>query len=575
MRVKGVLLQGIGLALALCWLAACGAPAPTPTSWPATASPLPPTATPVSSPRETAPTPTPSGGLPDGCPPQCAGATLFRVELPGIDLHEADLSGAYLRLADLRGADLAGATLRMAQLDGANLAGANLREASLRGAQLRPALPDQAPCPGLEPGSAGEALACPARLGGADLHGADLSDADLSQADLAEADLGDADLRGANLSGANLQAADLRQADLRDADLRRADLSGADLRQADLWSADLRGAEVSDEQLAQALQRRDGIRPGQAMNCTVYHPTRTDGPIWTLVVAPDRQVWASAFRGLSRFDLRTGTWTPLASEEDRTMDRVRSIAFEPGGAAWLTLPDGQGVARYDGAIWARTTTEQGLISDDVLGVSVAPDGSVWFSTEQGVSHWDPEAETWTSYTEDDGLYLDEVWDVLFTPDGRIWFVHMGALSYLAPAPSEEEEDEWGHLTGIRFLASKEAIVDAEGRLWVALAVYDPQEQAWIDTVYREFQAQALAVDGKGGMWIGRKDGAIYIPNPLTSPEEDWLRYGAAEGLPDDDVLAIDLERDDIVWFGTRLGATRCVVPLDAIQRPAARPTLWP
>ena len=93
---------------------------------------------PTGTPVPPAGTPTPS--LPDGCPPDCAGAALYRLEWPGRDLFGADLSSAYLRLANLKGAYLATATLERAQLDGANLEGAILNGASLRGAHLRPAL---------------------------------------------------------------------------------------------------------------------------------------------------------------------------------------------------------------------------------------------------------------------------------------------------------------------------------------------------------------------------------------------------------------------------------------------------
>ena len=82
-----------------------------------------------------------------------------RVQAQGIDLRDADLSGANLYGAYLRGADLSGANLRGADLSGANLRGADLR--------------------------------------GANLYGADLRDADLSGANLYGADL-----RGANLRGA-------------------------------------------------------------------------------------------------------------------------------------------------------------------------------------------------------------------------------------------------------------------------------------------------------------------------------------------------------------------------------------
>jgi uncharacterized protein YjbI with pentapeptide repeats len=103
-----------------------------------------------------------------------------------IDLENADLIGADLRLDTLSEADLSDANLSEAYMRGANLSNANLAFATLAFVTL------------LE----------------ADLRGADLSSADLSEANLSYANLNEADLRGAKLSNATLLEADLRGANL-------------------------------------------------------------------------------------------------------------------------------------------------------------------------------------------------------------------------------------------------------------------------------------------------------------------------------------------------------------------------
>jgi uncharacterized protein YjbI with pentapeptide repeats len=525
-------------------------------------------------------TETPTPPLPAGCPPDCAGATLYRVQWPGRDLAGADLDGAYLRLADLRGANLAGANLQRAQLDGANLTGANLSGASLRGAHLRPALLDGPSCPGQAPVevAADGAETCLARLGEADLGNADLAGADLRAADLREASLRYADLAGADLREARLQGADLQGVDLGDADLRAADLSGADLVGADLWGADLRQATIDEEQLAQALRRRGGGPSGESLACTDYRPPGNYGPTWNIEVAPDASVWVSAYRGLARFDLRTGGWTTYTEEDGLPSEQVRAVTIEPDGSVWVTFQQGGGAAHYDGERWTRYSTEDGLVSNLVAEVSMAPDGSVWFATEEGATHWDRETDTWTDYTEADGLQSNEVWRVLFTPDGRTWFAHRHALTSWLPAQAEDGADEWQVHDDFRFLAAMEALVSEDGRLWLGQVFWDPEEEDWQDTVYRELEVLDLAVDGQGGLWIGRPDGAIYLPDPESSPPEVWQHYGKPEGLADDRILVIALEGqaggpENVVWFGLVPGVARCVV--GEPQGPEATPTVLP
>ena len=109
------------------------------------------------------------------------------------------------------------------------------------------------------------------------------------------------------------------------------------------------------------------------------------------------------------------------------------------------------------------------------------------------------------------------------------------------------------------LPTRKAIAPGDGRLWLAHLFYDPLGQTWSDTVYREIHLLGLAVDGEGGLWIARGDGAIYIPEPESSPREEWLHLGKAQGLGGDSITTIAVEKNDVVWFGTEEGVTRCFI----------------
>ncbi len=81
-------------------------------------------------------------------------------------------------------------------------------------------------------------------LDSAVLEAADLSGANLNETILTEAHLQDADLSDAQLRKADLTGADLRDAVLTDADLSDAILNNADVTTANLISADLSGTEI-------------------------------------------------------------------------------------------------------------------------------------------------------------------------------------------------------------------------------------------------------------------------------------------------------------------------------------------
>ncbi len=187
----------------------------------------------------------------------------YRAFLVNARLWRGNLEGAYLSEADLRGANLREVTLRDAILDRAQIGHATLvsvdaRNTNMAAADLRGA--------DLSYGNFENAVLSNAKLPGASLYGvnlryaqmlrADLSRTDLrdtkleqsvlSFADLGQADLSSAKLTQANMTGAQMKGTILLDADLRNADLRGALLSGAVLRGADLTGANLAGADLRE-----------------------------------------------------------------------------------------------------------------------------------------------------------------------------------------------------------------------------------------------------------------------------------------------------------------------------------------
>ncbi len=309
--------------------------------------------------------------------------------------------------------------------------------------------------------------------------------------------------------------------------------------------------------------------PGSA-TCTSFQPEGTEGPIWDIAVASDGTAWVAAFRGVARYHPDQRTWIPYTMDDGLVTDQVQSITVEPDGSVWFAYRGQEGASYFDGTRWSHVTTDDGLISDDVNSISIAPDGSVWFATVEGASRWDRALDQWTFYTKAEGLYSNDVRKIVFTPDGTIWFAHHEALSYLEPPRSEDGQPAWGTHGESRVLPTRKALVSQDGRLWLGQVYRDPGTQQWVDTVYREIQVQGLAVDGQGGLWIGREDGALYIADPVSTPRAAWLRYDRSVGLADDNVQVIALEADDVVWFGTEGGASRCVV--DAVVGPSRTPS---
>ena len=179
-----------------------------------------------------------------------------RLELSGLDLHNAQIAGLSLRGANLSGSELVDSNLSDSHLQRADLSRANLQGSNLHGAHLEGSNLTSA---NLQVADLTEACLTGAMLADINLESACLRDAVLDEANLIGAHLESAILEGASLRGAHLDRANLfraemmanfrnarfRHADLRDANLTGADLSGADLALADLRGANLKAADLS------------------------------------------------------------------------------------------------------------------------------------------------------------------------------------------------------------------------------------------------------------------------------------------------------------------------------------------
>jgi uncharacterized protein YjbI with pentapeptide repeats len=159
-------------------------------------------------------------------------AKLWRANLEGIYLSEADLRGANLRETLLRSGIFDRALLSHAVLVSANATGANFAASDLRFADLSYGIFENA-------------VLSNARASGASLYAVNLRNAQLLRTDLSRTDMRDTRLEHAVLSFAGLEQADLSSARLEDASLTGARCKGTIFLDADLKNADLRGASLT------------------------------------------------------------------------------------------------------------------------------------------------------------------------------------------------------------------------------------------------------------------------------------------------------------------------------------------
>lgn len=179
-----------------------------------------------------------------------ANARMWRANLEGSSLADADFRGANLREANMRSAKMdhvradkanfVSADAQGAEFNGGNFAGSDWSFANLKGAALNTANLTGAT---MYSANLRQANLLRADLTHTDLRDAHLEDAVLSLAKMEQTDFSAAKMVGANLTGAQAKGTIFLEADLSKADLRGGTFAGAVLRQVKLDGANVMGAD--------------------------------------------------------------------------------------------------------------------------------------------------------------------------------------------------------------------------------------------------------------------------------------------------------------------------------------------
>jgi hypothetical protein len=321
--------------------------------------------------------------------------------------------------------------------------------------------------------------------------------------------------------------------------------------------------------------------PRFTLDCIHYQlfPSGQNDPIKTIEIAPDGKVWAGGNHAIARFDPSNESWQTFKLPEGNWY--LRHISIGPDNIPWATIWSGKEpypsqLLRFDGQGFQRASEVEAVITSTINHVAVAPDHSLWFATDDGAYRWDQANNQWQHYDPSSGWTGSRVWEIRFTPDGTIWLTHDTSTSYHAlPIESSntgnwklrttQEDTEPGNRT------SYDKAYDArDGRIWFSgQRFFDPVHMQWVRTV-NDDPADGQAIDSSGRLWLVQQftdKKAVLIPNPVSSPREQWLYFGKAEGLTGDKIASVAIDGDDRLWFGSDYGAeagsvSRCKPPGD-------------
>ena len=257
-------------------------------------------------------------------------------------------------------------------------------------------------------------------------------------------------------------------------------------------------------------------------------------------------VWVGTLRGLSRYDKRKESWTPLTALPTLVGRTIRTVDTDE---RFVWVGTEEGMSRYDKVLgtWKNYRQEGGseniethgghwhqhgrkkrdCLSDNVVSSIVTDEQYVWVGTRDGANRFDKIALRWDQYKTHHGLPANNVTSVSSDGDS-IW---VGTNSGIGKYPRTADDlNAW-----ITYTSGTEIQPSAVSKEFAESLVTD---QIWCITA------------SKRHVWVGTRRGV----SKYDIGRDIWKTITVKDGLASDEISCIAIDGDN-VWFGSDLGVT--------------------
>jgi ligand-binding sensor domain-containing protein/signal transduction histidine kinase len=266
-------------------------------------------------------------------------------------------------------------------------------------------------------------------------------------------------------------------------------------------------------------------------------------------------------------------------EQGLSHSTARTLAQDKTGYVWIGTQDG--LNRFDGnefRVFRHDPTDSGGIGDNYVMV-VAPDGpNLWVGSQAGGLHYyDALTGRFTRYAARPGvagaLASNPVTALRRDSRGRLWVGSgAGRLQWLDAASGVftdvpvARQIAFGIVRIVRERRNGDFLIGGRGGLWIVNANGEPKRELRWQTG-APLDVYDVVESAHGDLWAGTAAAGLYRFDPDGTPK---VRLRVEDGLTDNDIRALLVDREHRLWVGTYDGLVR----IDEPDRPAATLHTW-
>ncbi len=240
-----------------------------------------------------------------------------------------------------------------------------------------------------------------------------------------------------------------------------------------------------------------------------------------------------------------------STEQGLPSNKIRAVTQTRDGYLWLATA--QGIARFNGVRFDSFTvaTNPELRGGGFFAVREGLDGTVWFGGDNGLFRWNK--GNFDRFTTEQGLANNYVRALACLRDGTIVACTRTGVSFVRDGKVTTPGGPWKQVTGIVRSFFEQAdgtvLVGTSEGLWQVVG--EIAHRMAPTAAFKADNITALAKGADGSLWVGHDRGIRRIG--VDGKFED---FGAAQGLKNSHVSALQFDRDGNLWIATYSGFFR-------------------
>lgn len=210
----------------------------------------------------------------------------------------------------------------------------------------------------------------------------------------------------------------------------------------------------------------------------------------------------------------------------QTSSHIRHLLIDKENRIWFgTYLLGFGV--YDGDGQYRFETPNGTNGNIIRKMITDKNGDVWMASNYGLIHYNhllpaDMPDSYNRFTTKDGLPSNQIWSICADPNGGFW------------------------------AGTENGLCHYDGKNFTSLQLPGAPAELPANAYATSFAINSITLAGDEKLWIGTNGNGLFIYTPST-PEKGFLQLNTSDGLCDNIVNCITIDKKGIAWIATRSG----------------------